>query len=751
MLETIKNMFFKVKSYWNKPPKGYDVSYKEFVNYAVGSGGMSFLSVLVSCTTVAATADMMIGHFDISTGAAFILATVLGSIIALIRAPILSMIIDNSNDKSGRGKFKPLIMWTAIAAAACFVLIPFIPKGWVEVTLAKVKIPSIPLFLIEAQTVDLSVGIVMMFLLMQVGTFFYTLFTQAMTGIDQTISTVSQERANLISIKGLISNIPSSIMNLSLPILAGIFFASTGKMLNINLYRIIFPITAILGIVCCLFMLKTKERVIVNKKYKSKVKFFEGAKELSKNKYFWIITIFNVFLAIRAAASIVNWIRQFTYADNTLAATVVGIFNTTILMSILIVGMVTAPLLIKIVGKRKLMMVSNIGFAVFMFLQLVVYKSPVLILFATLFQNLFNGYAFVANIMVTDVLDYQQWRTGKRLEGFWQNYSSFILTLFGIFTALLTPLFLSFAGVNFGDKVSDALNDAVIRNQAYKYISILGLIGSLLCLIPMSFYDLDEKKHANYVRVLKLRVAVDNFKANEMTDGDILNLWDIMIFADKNKENISKTNKILFDEFQKIDNINEMVADYAVVKARTDAKNRKEDMEAFIRDIDLEGKRIDSKVQRGKNLAIKTKKAFDEDKMLLEQKQKSRFFKFFVEDETTNLDSAEKIIENADAAYDYYSAKKQHQDDVAAFIREIALEDKKITSKVNKAKKAAQKDIRVLAEEKAFLEFKQQSKVFKYFVDGSIADLDTKEKIMANAETAYAHYTEKLKNETEVE
>ena len=110
MKSTISEGLLKLKTYWNTPPKGYQVSYKEFVNLSMGYGGISFLSVLITWTTIAMNIPLMITYFKVTSGMVFVL-TMLGSLIALVRSPILSMIIDNSN--SEKGKFKPCLLYTS--------------------------------------------------------------------------------------------------------------------------------------------------------------------------------------------------------------------------------------------------------------------------------------------------------------------------------------------------------------------------------------------------------------------------------------------------------------------------------------------------------------------------------------------------------------------------------------------------------------------------------------------------------------
>ena len=217
--EKISTGVANLKKHWETPPDGYYVNYKEFLNLALGSGSVSWLSVIVSWTTIAINIPMMISYFKVSTGFIFV-SGIVASIFGLVRAPILSMMIDNSNSK--KGKFKPFLLWSSILTAVSFTFIPFIPQGWIENILFSFNIPAISIFGVAASYIEVSFGALVMFLLVQIGTFFNTLLTQCLTGIEQTVSPVSQERANIGAFKGLICNIPPSVANSIIPLVAGI-------------------------------------------------------------------------------------------------------------------------------------------------------------------------------------------------------------------------------------------------------------------------------------------------------------------------------------------------------------------------------------------------------------------------------------------------------------------------------------------------------------------------------------------------
>lgn len=535
--KTVANLqsgIHNLRMHWKTPPEGYQVSYREFSCFSAGAGGVSFISVLGTWTTLAMTTPLILSYFKASSGLLFTL-TILSSLIGLLRAPFLSMLLDNSN--SSKGKFKPFLPWTAIGTGLCYCAIPFIPQAWIDRILFRFSIPALDLFSVAASRVEVSLGIVVLFLLLQGAGVFHTLLNQALAGIEQTISTVAQERANIGSLKGILGNLPASIVNIVMPLIATAFFAVNGStgMENAGLYRIFFPVCAVGGLCLLLFTCYgTQERTVVNRQHVNRVRFWDGAKELSKNKYFWIITIFGIMTGLRALANIYFWVC--TYAIGGQAGGVAIAVCNTVLNISFIPGMALGPVLVRKFGKRNLLIFSNVMLVAIIFFQLLVLKKPYLVLGGIFFQNLFRGIEFMAGIMVSDVLDYQQYKTGKRLEGFWQNYNNFILTFAGVFTGILMPLALSFAGIGFGDDIDAALQILELMNSAFRNVTILSLIAAVCAMVPMLFYDLTEKKHANYVRALRLRAAAADYQAGCLTPEDAAAAAEIAAQAKENKD-----------------------------------------------------------------------------------------------------------------------------------------------------------------------------------------------------------------------
>jgi hypothetical protein len=89
--EKVATILGKFRTYWKSPPRGYDVSYKEIVNFALGSGCLSLINILVQWTALATSTHMMISYFRVPTGLIWLLSIV-SAAITLVRSPILSLV-----------------------------------------------------------------------------------------------------------------------------------------------------------------------------------------------------------------------------------------------------------------------------------------------------------------------------------------------------------------------------------------------------------------------------------------------------------------------------------------------------------------------------------------------------------------------------------------------------------------------------------------------------------------------------------
>lgn len=689
--EKISDGFFKLKTYWKKPPKGYYVSYKEFVNLSLGFGISSFLSVLVGMATFDVTKDMMI-HFNVSTGQVWLFGMI-NALVGILRAPIMSMCIDNC--KSKHGKFKPFILPATIITCLCFCVTPYIPLAWNESVLSSIYIPALPaLGLLKESTIVFTPAIIALWVLILVGTTASTFVTQAITGIEQTITPVSQERATIAAFKGLICNIPSSVANAIPGILLMFGAFKTQKVGESTIYplvmnQILFPICSICAIILVFFVVKgTKERVVVTNAVKEKVRFIDGAKALCTNKYFWIVVAYQLIITIRANINVVDFIRQYSYTNNPTIAGVIDVFNKTLLMSAFVIGMLVGPLLMKKFGKRRVMIFSNIGFVIFALLQLATYKVPIIVVVCTFFQNVFVGFDYITSIMQSDALDYEQYRHGKRVEGFWQNFSSLIQTITGIFIALIPLLIAAAAGIGFGDKYSKKMVDPDIRERLYLYRSIIGVVSAAIAIIPIFFYDMSEKQHGSIVKALRIRAVKEDYLSGSLTDSQIVEFKGIVDYANEYNDSFILAKLSDFAECEQV------LAIYEEAKAREDEKYQKEEQEDFERNIELETKRLENKIQKQKAYCEKKGIKFDETAFIEECVYHNRWL--------IKLEEYSHIRERKEADSENYEQER--------FNNQIMKEEEKYQKLLAKAKDKANKNNQAFDEEAFRLDYVYNSK-----------------------------------------
>ncbi len=622
LTEKVSDGFFKLKTYWKKPPKGYYVSYKEFVNLSLGFGISSFLSVMIGMATFDVAKDMMV-HFNVSTGQVWLFGMI-SALIGILRAPIMSMCIDNC--KSKRGKFKPFIMPATIITCVCYCITPFIPLAWNNNVLNSINIPAIPwLGLMEASNIIFTPAIISLWVLILVAVTASTFVSQAVAGIEQTITPVSQERSNIAALRGLICNIPASVANAvpGILLMFGVFKTETigtSTIYPLVMNKILFPICSIFAIILVFFVVRgTQERVVLTNSVKERVKFKDGARALSTNKYFWIVVAYQIIITIRANINVVDVIRQYSYSDNQALAGVIDFFSKTLLMNAFVLGMVLGPILMKKFGKRKVMICSNIGFVIFAFLQLATYKVPILVVMCTFFQNIFVGFDYITGIMTSDALDYEQYRHGKRVEGFWQNFSGLITTITGVFVALIPLVIAALAGIGFGDKYAEKMLDPNIRDKFYLYRSIVGVISGALAAIPIFFYDMTEKQHSSIVKSLKIRAVKDDYVAGTLTDSQIVELKEIADYAKEFNDTFIQGK---LSEFEKLD---EVLAMFEDAKAREDEKYALEEREEFERNIELENKKLENRIAKQKAASEKAKVEFDEQQFIHDYVYRNRY------------------------------------------------------------------------------------------------------------------------------
>lgn len=519
-------------AHWNTPAKeGYYLSNKEFVAYSVGGMGVQGMGILTQYFAISMGVHLaFVYNFDQSI---VLYTTWIAAILSLFRAPLVGWIIDNTNTRWG--KYRPYLLFTGLLSVVCFWLLAFIPNIFMpgegeEYTEVKkwLVVGSYQLIYFVALTV-------------------YSFFSFGRVGLSQVITPNTNERTKLYSVGGVIDSLGPSIVQMLFPLIANWVYGQKGLvyggqygnmtaeeiaqsgmsfgMENIHTYQIIFPIFGCICVAVALIMFfGTKERIIKEKKPPKKVGFLTGIIKSFKNKYFWLFNISNVlaFGRITLFASI-NYICAYMIGGD-LGGNLRGIMPTVMAVGY-IPGMLFSPIIQKYMGKKKMTLLSFGGSAtislLILFLVVFAYSSPVtpyIMFFGIFLHNIFAAlWTVTSPAMTADYCEYQQWKTGDRLDGYMSQYTQVFTTICGMFTGLLTTEIL----LNLGANDSVAYSDPEVMKKVFIMWAVMGVGCGLLAMIPFFFWDLTEAKQLQMAKELKIRTLKSDLADNSLEQDQI--------------------------------------------------------------------------------------------------------------------------------------------------------------------------------------------------------------------------------------
>lgn len=182
-----------------------------------------------------------------------------------------------------------------------------------------------------------------------------------------------------------------------------------------------------------------------------------------------------------------------------------------LLSLITLVGMIVGSILFivgsKIVGKRNCMFgIAIIYTAVNIFQYLSGWSSISVILVCATISNICMGAAIVCvNAMLADTIEYGEWKTGQRNEAMITSTRCFVTKCVSAVSGLVIALVIAVTGM-----VPQAAEQAPVVLNSFHFIYTLGSAGvMILAVVPMAFYKLTEKRHAEIMAELAARKQKD--------------------------------------------------------------------------------------------------------------------------------------------------------------------------------------------------------------------------------------------------
>ncbi len=213
------------------------------------------------------------------------------------------------------------------------------------------------------------------------------------------------------------------------------------------------------------------------------------------------------------------------------------------------------PVINKKLGEKKYFIIAGFyGFIVALvsYILYVFGGAPMRTLWAILGYQFFMGFSFAPNgylpmVMTADIVDYQEWKTGKRTEGTQFAILSMSNKLSNALSVSMGLLLIGAIGYNsntyfdivngvstgyaaVGDYVTDAM-----QNKAWAIYFLLPGLCMLASSLIMFFYKIDEKTKVQMREELAVRHAAERGEA--IGDGS----------ADDSKAEIAEAENVIFD------------------------------------------------------------------------------------------------------------------------------------------------------------------------------------------------------------
>ena len=554
-----------LRVYWKKPPLGRYMSFKEIVSLAVGGLGIQFVVFCAQNMIISIGNTLISNTIGIAPKPLYIIY-ILSVILSFPLTALRGKIIDSSRSKKGR--YRPFILSMGLPTAILAIAFVYMPYERMSML---AKCLTVLLFNIGLQ-------------------FFYMFYYDVDQSIINVLSPNTYERSDVTSIKSVVNSMAPTLGNLILPLVAR---AITGEntLVDIRIYRAFYPPMIIFGFVLGLLVyFNTEEKIVQAKTHTVKIKFTDAFRAVVRNKYFWIISLADwIGFLENAVQNIMDWLYSYqdacSPAEYSLIVTIRG--NASLWPMLFI------PFLIRALGKRKILVVSNIVNVIFIILMLPIIRlgDPSQIIWPLMFCFFFNYMAAYAVTLLTpgvngDIRDYQQYITGERIDGMFVAVGA-IGSVVTLITNSALPELYDRSGLNEevarslgfdGSNVYEVLSDPWYFKNICSVLIIAATIGATLNVIPYFFYDLTEIKQKAMVTVLKIRALFEDYGNGVLSDASLVEAIDIIEEANiyygrkivkPTKDKIKAAKKIKNKEERKI----------AVKAAKQEYKDLKSDNE----------------------------------------------------------------------------------------------------------------------------------------------------------------------------
>ncbi|MGN1349292.1 MAG: MFS transporter [Acutalibacteraceae bacterium] len=556
LVEKAKGAVTDFKEHWSTPAQGKYMPYKEVAAYAGGGIGAYFIMTLGTACILSASNVLLTSTLGVSPVDCYVMY-VIAILLNIPLTGIRANIIDNTRNKAG--KYRPYIVTTALPAAIICIIMVWFPYTALENIFGQESM------LFGKHTYYVAKCAIILFLNILLH-FFYYFFYDAYENLIHVLSPNSQERADVSAIKSVVYSLAPSIVNLITPIIASNIFHTNST--DIRVYRLLYPILTVIGLILCIIIYKnTEEKIVQARTHIIQIKFTDSLRAVAHNKYFWIISLAGWIGFLEASyANILYWLYNYGgVCSGGTYGLIVTLYGNASLW-----GMLLAPFAVRKYGKKMVLVVTNIFNIVFILCMLpatiALNNSTIWLVLICLYLNAFMGsFMLILNPAIqADIRDYQQYITGERIDGMFSAVAT-IGTVVTLASSVVLPVVYEMEGLTekvatrvtstpailnrmLGDgktvgeilnaqlengqnnftNANSALYDPDILLRLLHVLILFSAVGALLNVIPYIWYDFDEKKQKSVVNVLKIRAMFEDYSNGALADESLIESVDII-------------------------------------------------------------------------------------------------------------------------------------------------------------------------------------------------------------------------------
>lgn len=510
--QTVQTLLTDVKHYWNKPPAGRYMPFKEIAAYSVGGIGACFIFTVVQAISLS-VGNFIIGNAIGIEPTKIYLLYVIAILSSFPLTALRANIIDSARSK--KGKYRPYLLYMGVPTVILAIGFVWMPYEHMSMPF---KMITVLFFNIGFQ-------------------FFYMFFNEAYENLILVLSPNTQERTDTATVKSVVYSLAPSIVNIVMPMAAK--FLTNGDMTNLKLYRFAYPPMLILGILLSIMVYaNTQEKIIQAKTHVVQVKFIDAVRAVAKNKYFWIISLAGWIGFLESSYNtILQWLYQYQHACTEGQFALIQTINGNAALW----GMLMTPWAIRRFGKKRVLLVTNFLNVVFLasIYPIVVNVDPRMCIWLVLICLFSNGvvgaFAHVLNPSIQgDIRDYQQYITGERIDGMFSTVG-LIGQVITLATSGVLPAVYERCGITTENAAMmgytnayDVLYNRNIFENTFALLVGLSVFGAIMNVIPYFFYDLTETKQRGMINVLKVRALFEDYGNNALSDRGLVETIDLV-------------------------------------------------------------------------------------------------------------------------------------------------------------------------------------------------------------------------------